>query len=375
MSSARLGRAALWRAKRVIVKIGSQAIAEWPGLLDEVAGDVAELRRQGRSVVIVSSGAVALGWKRLGYRRRPRDVARLQASAAAGQSILMHRYGEALRRFEVVVAQVLLTQLDLARRSTLNNARNALGALLDAGSVPIVNENDTVATEQIRFGDNDQLAAMITPLLDADLLVMLTGTDGVLDARGKRMPVFARGDHVVDRDASAASDGRTPAASTHGSGGIVSKVEAARKACRSGAHVVVAPATARGVLRRVVAGEDLGTLFEPLGSPLRARKHWIAYALRPRGTLLLDQGAVRAVLGGRKSLLPIGVAGVRGQFNPGDSVRLVGPDGSEVARGLSRLSALAASRAAGACRDATGDLSREDLTSVVVHKDDLVLLD
>jgi glutamate 5-kinase len=207
---------------------------------------------------------------------------------------------------------------------------------------------------------------MVTPLLGADLLVMLTGVDGVLDRAGRRIPIFGGLDDVVDRG---------DATATHGSGGIVSKVEAARKACRSGAHAVVARATLEHVLTRIVAGQDVGTLFLPAGNALRARKHWIAYTLRPRGTVVLDDGAVQALKSGNKSLLPIGVLGVRGKFDPGDAVRLVGADGAEVARGLSRISALEVARAAGICRDATGNVEAEALPPVVVHKDDLVLIE
>jgi glutamate 5-kinase len=237
-----------------------------------------------------------------------------------------------------------------------------------AAATPIVNENDTVSTEEIRFGDNDQLAAMVTPLVSADLLIMLTKAEGVLDTSGQRIKTFSSLDAVVEHAASVAVN-------SAGSGGIVSKVEAARKACRSGAYAVVAGAATDRVLCRLLAGEDVGTLFEPRGNALRARKHWIAYTLRPRGTVVVDFGAVEALRSGRKSLLPIGVLGVRGKFDPGDAVRLVGPDGVEVARGLSRISALEAARAAGVCRDTDGPADTEQLPSVVVHKDDLVLLD
>jgi glutamate 5-kinase len=362
------GRKALGKARRVIVKIGSNALADHPELIPSLADEVAELTPSGANFVIVSSGAVALGWRRLGYRKRPREIAKLQAAAATGQSLLMNRYAEAFSRHGLCVAQVLLTHSDLSKRGSMNNARAALGALIDAGAIPIVNENDTVSTEEIalRFGDNDQLAAMVAPLVGADLLILLSNVDGVLDRDGQRISVFDAADDVFQH---AAADG------AQGSGGIVSKVEAARKACRSGARTVVAHAHAPRVLHRLIEGEDLGTLFEPRGNALRARKHWIAYTLRPRGTLIVDQGAVLALQSGKKSLLPIGVLGVRGQFDPGDAVRLVGPGGAEVARGLSRLSSLEAARVAGVSRDAPAALDLKEVAAVVVHKDDLVLMD
>lgn len=358
------GRKALSRARRIIVKIGSNALADHPELIPNIAAEIAELARKGTSFVIVSSGAVALGWRKLGYRRRPKETAQLRASAAAGQSLLMNRYAEAFGAHELGVAQVLLTHYDLSKRTSLNNARDSFGALLEAGAIPIVNENDTVSNAEIRFGDNDQLAAMVTPLIGADLLVLLSNVQGVLDASGQRISIFDAAAEVFQHRAEQGAQG---------TGGIVSKVEAARTACRSGARAVIACAYEPRVLHQLVDGADTGTLFEPRGNALRARKHWIAYTLRPRGTLVIDDGAVAALQTGRKSLLPIGVLGVRGQFAPGDSVRLVGPLGAEVARGLSRLSSVEAARVAGASRDAPPSDTRDPL-AVIVHKDDLVLM-
>jgi glutamate 5-kinase len=229
--------------------------------------------------------------------------------------------------------------------------------------VPIVNENDTVATDEIRFGDNDQLASMVVPLVSADLLVLLTDVEGVLDAQGVRIPTMTADAQMAVLEARA---------DRMGSGGMASKVDAARKATRSGAQVVIAPATRPNVLNEIVAGEDVGTLFPRLGLPLKARKHWIAFTLRPKGTLFLDDGAVRIMREGKSSLLPVGV--LSGEFNAGDAVRLVGMDGAEVARGLTRLGTADAARAAGKKGEAL-ELSFGDSASelVVVHKDDLVL--
>ncbi len=360
------GRKALSKARRIIVKIGSNALADNPDLIPALAAEIAELTPSGHNFVIVSSGAVALGWRRLGYRRRPKEIPRLQASAATGQSLLMNRYADAFEAHGINVAQVLLTHSDLSKRVSMNNARASLGALLEAHAVPIINENDTVSTEEIRFGDNDQLAALVVPLVGADLLVLLSNVEGVLDESGARLSIFAASDSVFQHRA---VDG------AQGSGGIVSKVEAAVKACRSGARALVAHAHTPGVLGRILAGDDIGTLFEPRGNALKARKHWIAYTLRPRGTLVVDAGAVTALQSGKKSLLPIGVMGVRGQFDPGDPVRLVGPDGREIARGLSQLSSLETARIVGVCRDTVPPGDSPDAPRVVVHKDNLVLMD
>jgi glutamate 5-kinase len=292
-------------------------------------------------------------------------MARLQAAAAAGQSILMRRYDEAFGALGLTAAQVLLTHADLSDRERLNNAREALAALLEAGAVPVVNENDTVSTEEIRFGDNDQLASMVAPLVSADALVLLTDVEGVLDANGERIPIFGDSESIGQL---------VESRERVGSGGIHSKVDAARKASRSGAAVVIAQATRPSVLAALMAGEDIGTFFPPVGPIMRARKHWIAYTLRPRGAILLDEGARRAVGAGKSSLLPIGVLGVRGEFNPGDAVRLVGPDGAEIGRGLTRLGALDVARSAGKKgEELTLLFGSTGADVVVVHKDDLVI--
>jgi len=357
-------RAELSQATRVIVKVGSRVLASDAELIPRLARELAAIRSASRSVVLVSSGAIALGVQRLGYRGRPKETAKLQAAAAAGQSSLMRRYDEAFAAVGVTTAQVLLTHADLAERERMNNAREAILELLAAGAVPIVNENDTVATEEIHFGDNDQLSAMVAPLLGADLLVLLTDVEGVLDESGQRISVMKNGDKL----------GKVrPSSAPVGSGGIQSKIDAARKACHAGASVVIAAALQPGALGAILAGEDVGTLFPAEGTPLRARQHWIMFTLRPQGTIELDAGAVAAVRQGKASLLPVGVVTVRGEFGVGDAVRLVGPDGAEVGRGLARLGAPDATRVAGLKGDALTAVLGPGRDAVVVHKDDLVV--
>lgn len=355
-------RAALRRSRRVIIKIGSKSLSgdAW----DRLAAEVAAARaggRGGRSVVLVTSGAIAIGIAKLGFKSRPKDMARLQAAAAAGQSVLMQRYEDAFGKVGLVVAQVLLTHADLADRARTNNARDALAALLEAGAVPIINENDAVAVEEIRFGDNDQLSAMVTPLVEADLLVLLSDVEGLLDEGGRRVP-FVRS---VAREARHLAGEST---SGVGTGGMASKVEAARRATLAGAHVVIASAREPGVVGRVLAGDDVGTLFAAVPHQrLSARKHWIAYTLRPRGALLLDRGAADAVTKGNRSILAVGVLGVRGTFVPGDAVAVLDQEGAEIARGLARVSAGDAARIARKKKPEIDD-------DVVVHRDDLVVL-
>ncbi|XYH97294.1 glutamate 5-kinase [Sorangium sp. So ce1128] len=352
-------RGALKRCRRVIVKIGSKSLSgdAW----DRLAAEVAALRgRAGRSLVIVSSGAIALGVAKLGLKARPKDMAWLQAAAAAGQSVLMQRYEEAFGKVGLLVAQVLLTHADLADRTRTNNARNALAALLEAGAIPIINENDAVAVEEIKFGDNDQLAAMVTPLCEADLLILLSDVEGLLDGDGRRVP-FVRS---VAREARHLAGAST---SGVGTGGMASKVEAARRATLAGSHVVIAAAREPGIITRIVSGEDVGTLFAAVPQRLSARKHWIAYTLRPRGAILVDRGAAEAIGSKNRSILAVGVLGVRGTFLPGDAVAVVDPEGTEIARGLARMSAGDAARIARKKRDEAGE-------DVVVHRDDLVVL-
>ncbi len=359
-------RSRLAKARRVIVKVGSQALSENPNLIAELARQVAALTNADRAFLLVSSGAVALGWEAMGFKERPKDAPRLRASAAAGQSLLMARYAEAFGRYDMRVAQVLMTHYDLSKRERLNNVRSALGELIAAGMVPIVNENDTVSTPEFRFSDNDQLTAMVAPLVSADLAILLTNVAGVLDATGETISVF-------HEDLSVHEHLGLPG--EEGSGGIAAKVAASRQVCQWGAYAVVARAGEQDVLTRVLTGEDIGTLFLPYENALRARKHWIAYTLRPRGTLVVDPGAERALRRAQNSLLPIGVLGVRGRFDPGDSVRIVGTEGKEFARGLSRFSASEVSRIASICKDSTAFVDeRAERAWVVVHKDDLVLL-
>jgi glutamate 5-kinase len=362
-SEALPSREQLTRARRIVVKIGSRAIAQDPTITRSLARQLSTLLRAGKSPVLVSSGATALGMKRLGMTTKPSEIPLLQAAASAGQSVLMRLYDEAFDAEGALSAQVLLTHSDLADRERVNNARAALSALIDAHVVPIINENDVVATEELRFSDNDQLAAMVAPLVGADALVLLTDVDGVLDESGQRIAVLD--DLSAFRDQGSLTPGI-------GRGGMSSKVSAAAKGRRSGAAVVIAKASEPDIVLRILAGEDLGTYFPARGGVLRARQHWIAYTLRPVGTVLIDDGAVEALRGGERSLLPVGVLGIRGEFHAGDAVRVVDIHGTEVARGLSRLSSQDVARVAGKQKDELMDLVGSDKV-IVVHRDDMVI--
>lgn len=362
-SAPRSPREELSRAKTVVVKVGSRTLSTRPQLPDELAAQFARLRERGVRIVLVSSGAVALGMKRLGLRERPTELPLLQAAASLGQSHLIRRYEEALAPHSLDAAQVLLTHGDLSNRKRLNNARSALGALLDAGAIPIINENDAVSVEDLRFSDNDQLAALVAPLVSADALILLTDVAGVLDAGGARISV------MMD-DAAFIDQGKKDEV---GRGGMAGKISAAVQARRAGASVVIASALEEGVLLHVLSGEDVGTYFPPLVDTFRARQHWIAYTLRSRGTILVDDGARTALLEQNRSLLPVGVVGLRGAFRKGDAVRIVSLSGEELGRGLSRLDALEVARAAGKKGQELSLVLGGDADGVVIHRDDLVV--
>jgi len=360
-------------ARRVVVKIGSRLLAEHPASRPAtIADQVTELRRRGVEVVIVSSGAIALGVRRLRLPGRPTELPALQAAAAVGQNQLMQHWEHAFAAHDLAIGQVLLTHDDLGDRRRFLSARLTLRALLDRGVVPIINENDTVATEEIKFGDNDQLAALVVNLVSADALVMLTDVEGVRDAAGVRMPIV----RDIEREAAPVAGGST---SGVGSGGMASKVGSARIVTRTGVPAVVAPGREPDVLVRVLAGADVGTLFVP---PVRAgglgvlssRKHWIAYGAKPVGRLVVDDGAARALRDGGKSLLPAGITAVDGEFDLGDTVSVVTASGAELARGLVAYSAHDLRKISGL--QSAGIEARLGYKSIdeAIHRDDLVIL-
>jgi glutamate 5-kinase len=364
-------RHALADAKRIVVKIGSRLIAESPASRPAVIADqVAELRRRNIEVVIVSSGAIALGLPRLKMTQRPHEMPELQAAAAVGQSRLMQHWEHAFGAHAIEIGQVLVTHDDLGDRRRFLSARLTLRALLDHGVVPIINENDTVATEEIKFGDNDQLAALVCNLVSADLLVILTDVEGVRDADGIRMPMV----HDIDREAAPVAGGST---SGVGSGGMASKVGSARIVTRTGIPAVVAPGREPNVLTFILSGADIGTLFVPpdrSAGVLSARKHWIAYGSKPSGKLTVDDGAAKALTTGGKSLLPAGIIAVEGDFELGDTVSIVTRNGNEITRGLAAYPGDDLRKIRGL--QSTGIEARLGYKGIdeAIHRDDLVIL-
>jgi len=366
------------RARRVVVKIGSNVLAGDGGLREErlgaLAREIAALVAGGRQVVVVTSGAVAAGAARLGRVGGARGIEWRQAAAALGQIGLMAAYERAFAAHERQVAQVLLTHADLANRRRYLNARHTLRALLDLGVVPIVNENDTVAVEELKFGDNDNLSALTAALVEADLLVILSDVAG-LHTRDPRVDNAAPVVRVTRADDATMLRAAGPSRSQVGTGGMASKVAAAGKAAAAGIPTFIADGTADGVLAGVFdAAAESGTLVLPDGDRLGRRKHWIAYTLKPAGTLHVDEGAERALARGGRSLLPSGVARVEGGFGVGDCVRCVGPTGREFARGLVNYTAAEMERIKGVHTREIEQLLGYKGSDEVIHRDDLTLL-
>jgi glutamate 5-kinase len=363
--------------RRWVIKIGSSLLTnDGRGLatdaIDDWVGQMAELRQQGRELLLVSSGAVAEGMTRLGWRQRPHALHELQAAAAVGQMGLIQAYESRFQRYGRHTAQVLLTHDDMADRQRYLNARSTLRTLLRLGVTPVVNENDTVTTEEIRFGDNDTLAALVANLVEADLLILLTDQAGLFD-----------GDPRGNPDAALVAEGQAgdPALETMalgrsgllGRGGMLTKLRAASRAARSGTLTVIAPGREPEVLRRIAANEALGTRLYPARAPLAARKQWLAGQLQIRGRLVLDAGAMQVLRSSGRSLLPVGVIRVEGSFERGDLVVCEGPAGEEIARGLVNYGAGESRRIIGHASSRIEEILGYVDEPELIHRDNLVL--
>jgi glutamate 5-kinase len=368
-------RAQLVGARRIVVKIGSSSLTTTSGGIDPervraLVEALATARERGSEVVLVSSGAIAAGLAPLGFARRPGDLASQQAAASVGQGLLVHRYTEEFARHGLVAGQVLLTLDDVTRRGHYRNAYRTFAKLLELGVIPIVNENDTVATTEIRFGDNDRLAALVAHLVHADLLLLLSDVDGLYDGNPAQGGATLLTDITGQHDLAEVEVGAVGSAGV-GTGGMTTKVEAARIATGAGIPVVL---TSAENARQALAGHAVGTMFHPTGKRQPTRLLWLAHATEGKGALILDAGAVRAVAERHASLLPAGIKSVSGAFTAGDPVDLVDPDGQILARGLvnydsEELPALIGRSTRELAEELGSSYERE-----VVHRDDLVLL-
>ena len=365
-------------AKRIVVKVGSSLVTDAGRGLDHAAvarwaEEIAELKRAGREIVLVSSGAIAEGIKRLGWRTRPSAMHELQAAAAVGQMGLVQAYESAFTKYGLHTAQILLTHDDLTDRRRYLNARSTLVTLLKLDVIPVINENDTVTTDEIRFGDNDTLGALVTNLIEADVLVLLTDQQGLYTADPRVDPTatLVREARAGDPALEAMAGG---AGSALGRGGMLTKILAGKRAARSGASTIIACGGEERVLSRLAAGEEIGTLLRADTITLAARKQWLADHLQLAGRLTLDAGAVRALKRDGKSLLPIGVIAVTGEFDRGEVVGCVDPDGREIARGLVNYSAQETTRIlrkpSSEIEAILGYVDEAEL----IHRDNLVIL-
>ncbi len=332
----------LGNVKRILVKVGSAVLTGDNGIdlniVEQLVADIAALRERGLQVVFVSSGAIASGKHRMGIEGKLKNLPQKQAAAAIGQGRLMRVYSNAFGKHGLYVGQVLLTMSDITDRKRFLNIRNTILQLLEWGVIPIINENDTVAVDEIKFGDNDNLAAMVANIVEADLVVNLTSTNGLYDQnpnnskKARLIPVVKE---ITEEIEKAAGEEGTEA----GVGGMRSKVLAAKKVVAVGTPYIIAPGKRTGVLQEIMDGKEVGTLFLPSAEHLNSRKYWIAFTLRPRGRLVLDEGAVQAIVHDGKSLLPSGITRVEGDFVIGDAVSCVDADGNLIARGLVNYSA------------------------------------
>jgi glutamate 5-kinase len=371
-------RELLKSVKRVVIKIGSRVLTGDDGGLDHgvigrICGDIAQLRERGLQVVVVSSGAIAAGRSELGLTERPRTIPQKQAAAAVGQTRLMRAYEEALAPHGLKAAQLLLTSEDLGSRQRFLNARATIDTLLGFGIIPVINENDTVVVDEIKFGDNDNLSALVTNVAESDLLVILTDVEGLYSADPGQNP-DARLIPLVQGITRELERAAGNSGSSVGTGGMATKVAAAKKAGKNGVPTILVAGKRAGILSAVVSGEEVGTLFMPQGAGLNRRKHWIAYTLKPAGRVRVDEGARNVLQKKGTSLLPSGVVGVEGRFDRGACVRICGPDGAEFARGLSDYSSSEISRLAGHNSSEIEELLGYRYADVIVHRDNLVVM-
>jgi glutamate 5-kinase len=362
--------------KRAVVKVGSGVLTGKDGLntrvINALTNDICALREKGIEIILVSSGAIASGLKKIGLSKRPESISQKQAAAAAGQSTLMMAYEKAFGRHGVKVAQILVTRDDLTHRRRYLNARNTIFALLSWKIVPIINENDTVVVEEIKFGDNDNLSAMVTNLIEAQFLVNLTNIDGLFDKDprvhkdARLIPSVETMNREVIRYASSIPG-------FLGTGGMSSKIKAGQKVALRGVPAVIASGFKQGILKRIFSGEEEGTLFVPRDVPLCSRKHWIAFTKSPKGEIVIDPGAEKALMKGGKSLLPSGIKEVRGRFNQGDSVVLLNEGGKELAVGMVNYHSSDIQKIMGAKSSEIESMLGFKHDDEVIHRDNLVI--
>ena len=362
--------------KTIVVKIGSSTLTNKAGNLDtdnlkRIAEEISELRKQKKSVIIVTSGAIVSGMERLKFSKKPRSIPEKQAAAAVGQSLLMREYAKAFGEHDITVAQVLLTRDEVSDRQRYLNTRNTLSKLLELGVVPIVNENDTVSVEEIKIGDNDTLSALVASLIGADLLIMLTDVDGFMmaDADNELQVV-----HEIKEITQEIKEAAGHPSSQMGVGGMITKIQAAEICSDAGVTSAIASGRTEGVMAEIIAGKKTGTVFAPKVSRMESRKRWLAHGLPVKGTLVIDGGAETALIKG-SSLLPVGIREISGKFDLGEAVSIKNEAGFEIARGLVNYSSENLKKITGLRSDKISEVLGIEYVDEVIHRDNLVLIE
>lgn len=373
-----MDRAGLKEVKRIVVKVGTSTIT-YPtgkmnlGRMEKLVRELTDLANQGREIVLVTSGAIAVGMDRMGKKKRPRSIPQRQALAAVGQGALMHAYGSLFAAYGRMAGQVLLTKENSRRHHQYTNSRNALKAMLAMGVLPVVNENDAVAVDEVKIGDNDTLSATVATLVDADVLIILSDVDGLYTAN----PATDKKAHLIPEVREITLDIEKLAGGTGsaaGTGGMRTKIEAAKIATRSGVTMVIASGEEDGVIRTVLNGEAVGTLFPAREEHLKARKSWLAFGRNIAGDLVVDDGCAEAMLTGGKSLLAAGLVSVEGAFAAKSTVRVLTQEGREIARGIVNYDAVSLRRIAGRRTDEIAAILAAPVFSEVIHRDNMVLM-
>ena len=373
-----LTRESLTEARRIVVKVGTSTLSHNTGKLnfmriEKLVRELSDLANQGKEILLVTSGAVGAGMDRLGLKEKPKTIPQKQAAAAVGQGILMHTYEKLFAEYGQVVAQVLLTRADSVNRKHYANSRNTLLTLLDMGVIPVINENDAVSIDELKIGDNDTLSAMVASIVDADLLIILSDVEGVYTANPQENPEAVLIPEIteISADIEALAGG---AGSLHGTGGMQTKIQAAKIAVNSGVAMVIASGAKDGVVRAILNGEPIGTIFLSKENRLHIKKRWLAFGSRLRGAIVVDQGCERALLKGGSSLLAAGIVAVEGDFEQGNTVRILTAQRREIARGISNYPAADVRKIIGVHTGEIAGILGGKLYDEVIHRDNLTLL-
>lgn len=373
-----LTRSNIPTAKRIVIKVGTSTLSHSTGKLnfqriEKLVRELADLANQGKEIILVTSGAVSAGMERLGLKEKPKTIPEKQAAAAVGQGILLHTYEKIFGEYGQIVAQVLLTREDSVNRKRYANSRNTLLTLLSMGVIPIINENDAVAVDELKIGDNDTLSAMVASIVDADVLIILSDVEGVFTANPQSDPTAALipeiGDITPELEDLAGGPG-----SMRGTGGMYTKIQAAKIAVNSGVVMVIASGFRDGVVREVLSGSNVGTLFLSKESRLHIRKRWLAFGARIRGSVFVDKGCEQAIVTTGSSLLPAGITEVDGEFEQGSTIRVLSSEGREIARGVVNYGSDDVRKIAGVQTQDIIEKLGSKLYDEVIHRDNMVVL-